>query len=819
MQKDKSPIRFEYIPPIGGKHEVYLTGDFNDWRPRELKMNPEDGYYTIILDLPSGKYAYKFIVDGKWITDETAKHFQEDGFGDWNSVVVVGEDTPTIHYVDFSYKPEEKVDSVFLVGSFNDWEIGKDKMEMDKDGVYRITILLEEGKYHYKFFVDGSWLPDPQAKKLVDDGMGSKDAVVVVDDRYPALRCERGNGEIHTYGIDIRQTSRQISPLSDSELDFGAAAYKNDVQAIYLILQGREYEMQLYDQNDVFEFYHGIVDSASLPEVFSYYFIYRDGKKKLYFHREGFSEEIDDQKAFRFDKNDLNKMMTPDWAKHGIIYQIFCDRFCNGKRALDPDFSEWYYSKENYLSEAAREGKYRLVKDWYDQKRLAEDENRHHLFYGGDLLGVEQKLGYLKELGVNIIYFNPLVKAESNHKYDTIDYFTIDPHFGSNDDFKRLVEKFHASGIKVIVDFAFNHMGVASRQFQESLQKGPESKFYKWFEWKQWPIPKPLPKDFDPLHYYQCWWGHSTLPDLDYDTSRPHPVENNISDINKAEVNWNVVEFILSVGRFWLREFDIDGFRLDVPNEVPFWFWEIFRKEMKKIKTDIYLVGEIWQAPEKWVNERYFDAVMNYKYFRDPVMHFFALRQYDAKRFEKELLTGLAHYPYQNSTVMMNLLDCHDTHRFFQSVKGNLALMKLVVLFQMCYIGIPHIFYGDEIATLGGNDPDNRRPMNWNFENDAQAVSLKNYYTELIKIRKRYAALRLGKYIPYTCHGKLIAFWRVYIDQKILVVINNDNRRKTLSLPEDVVFTDLLSLEECNQKVIIAKYSGLILEQKKMHGD
>ncbi len=821
MQKDKNTVstRFEYIPPIGGEHEVYLTGDFNDWRPQELKMNPEDGYYTITLELPKGKYAYKFIVDGKWITDESAKHFREDGFGDWNSVVIVGEETPTIHYVHFSYKSEEQAESLFLVGSFNDWDIGRDKMEMDEDGVYHITILLEEGKYHYKFFVDGKWLTDPQAKKLVDDGMGSQDAVIVVDDRFPALRSKRGNGEIHTYGIETRQTSRQISPISDSELDFGAKAYKNDVQTVYLILQGREYKMHLYDQNDVFEFYHIIVDSTDLPQVFSYYFIYQDGGKRIYLHREGFSEDIDEQKAFRFDKNDLHKMMTPDWAKHGIIYQIFCDRFCNGKHALNPDFSEWYYSEQNYLSEAAREGKYRFVKDWYDQKRLKEDENRHHLFYGGDLIGVEQKLEYLKGLGVDIIYFNPLVKAESNHKYDTIDYFTIDPHFGSNEDFKRLVEKFHAADIKVIVDFAFNHVGVASQQFQDSLQKGPDSKYYKWFEWKKWPIPKPLPDNFDPLQYYQCWWGHSTLPDLDYDTSRPHPVENSITDIEKAEVNREVVDFLLSVGKFWLREFDIDGFRLDVPNEVPFWFWEIFRQEMKQVKSDIYLVGEIWHEPEKWVNECYFDAVMNYKYFREPVMHFFAMRQYDAVQFEKELLTGLAHYPYQNSTVMMNLLDCHDTHRFLQSVKENDSLMKLAILFQMTFVGIPHIFYGDEIGTLGGNDPENRRPMNWNYENDEQAVSLKNYYSELIKIRKRHPALRLGKYVPYLCRGKLIAFWRVYNEEKILVVINNENRRRKLALPREVILTDLIRSADYRESLSIAGYSGLILKHKKMHGN
>ena len=501
---------------------------------------------------------------------------------------------------------------------------------------------------------------------------------------------------------------------------------------------------------------------------------------------------------------------TPDWVKDGIFYQIFTDRFCNGNHKIDPDFSEWYYQKENKLSPAAREGKYKFIDDWYNTKVLLEDKNKHYLFYGGDLEGVKQKIDYLKDLGITIIYFNPLVQAASNHKYEAFNYFKIDPHFGTNDEFITLVKELHQNGIRVIVDFAFNHVGVGFFAFQDCVKKGEKSKYYNWFDWHKWPLPDEIPEDFDAKDYYQCWWGHSIMPDLNFDLDRKHPEENYIKDQNEANVNEDVVKYILNVVDFWLNEFDIDGFRCDIPNEVPFWFWKIFRQKVKSIKPDAYLVGEIWHNATEWVTQEYFDAVMNYKYFKDPVYDFF-IGNTSAEYFANIIIEGLHKYTLQATQVMMNLLDSHDTFRFLESANGNIAKLKLAVLFQMTFVGTPHIFYGDEIAMMGGYDPDNRRPFNWKFENDEVAVELRNWYKKLIEIRKEHISLRRGNFEFMSANNNVIIYKRILNEKELIIVINNNSGDKKLDFSLNF-YIDLITETTKN---IIPAMSGMILQKKE----
>lgn len=497
---------------------------------------------------------------------------------------------------------------------------------------------------------------------------------------------------------------------------------------------------------------------------------------------------------------------TPDWVKDGIIYQIFTDRFCNADKKNDPDFSEWYYQPENKLSPASRKNKFRLIDDWYNIKVLKEDENRHYLFYGGDLAGVQRKIDYLIDLGVTIIYFNPLVQAASNHKYEAFDYFKIDPHFGSNEDFIKLVQELHKNGIKVIVDFAFNHVGVGFFAFKDCIEKGERSQYYHWFDWHKWPLPEEIPEDFDAQEYYQCWWGHAIMPDLNFDLDRQHPDENYLKEKNKANVNEDVVDYILSVAEFWLKEFDIDGFRLDIPNEVPFWFWKMFRKKVKGIKPDAYLVGEIWHNAFEWVNNDYFDAVMNYKYFKDPLYDFF-IGNLTTSDFVKIINEGLQKYPQQASQVMMNLLDSHDTFRFLQSAEGNIEKLKIAVLFQMTFIGIPHIFYGDEIAMMGGYDPDNRRPFNWKYEKDTNAVELRNWYKMLIKIRRENEVLRRGKLEFIKAESKVLTYRRSIENDEMIIIINNN--LKAIKLENN--YKNQIDLITKTKKEIIPAFSGIVL--------
>ncbi len=283
---------------------------------------------------------------------------------------------------------------------------------------------------------------------------------------------------------------------------------------------------------------------------------------------------------------------------------------------------------------------------------------------------------------------------------------------------------------------AFNHTGETFWAFQEGKKNGPDSKYYKWYEWKKWPIPEPTPPNFKPSDYYECWWGFGEMPDLNYDLVLPNMAENGIKNIEHANPNWDVVNYIMEVADYWIGEMDLDGFRLDVPNEVPFWFWKLFRQHVKNIKPDAHLVGEIWSNAVEWVNNDYFDSVMNYAFFKDPVMRFFNSRNCSAKTFDRDLKPGLLLYPTQAAQTMMNLIGSHDTHRYLESANGDINRLKLAVLFGMTYVGAPHIWYGDEVGMLGAHDPDCRRPFNWKYTDDSEKVALRNYYKQLISIRK-----------------------------------------------------------------------------------
>ena len=293
------------------------------------------------------------------------------------------------------------------------------------------------------------------------------------------------------------------------------------------------------------------------------------------------------------------------------------------------------------------------------------------------------------------------------------------------------------------------------------MKKGPESEYYNWYEWKKWPMPDPAKTpNFKPSDYYECWWGYGEMPNLNYDLNEINPSENSIKNIDLAVPNWEVVNYVLDVAEYWISDMDLDGFRLDVPNEVPFWFWKLFREKVKSIKPDAYLVGELWSNAVDWVNDDYFDAVMNYAYFKDPVMRFFNQQSCNAKTFDIDLKPGLLSYPTQSTQVMMNLIDSHDTFRYLESANGDISRLKMAVLFQMTYVGTPHIWYGDEVGMMGAHDPDCRRPFNWKYTEDSEKVSLRDYYKKLIHIRKENSCLRTGSFDTLIAEGMVYGYFR-----------------------------------------------------------
>lgn len=521
--------------------------------------------------------------------------------------------------------------------------------------------------------------------------------------------------------------------------------------------------------------------------------------------------------------NMLDDFPVPEWVKSGIIYQILPDRFCNGNPVIDPDFSEWFYADSHtppppseFL--APQQEYFHLISDWNDisglkqSKYLPQGKPDWWCFYGGDLAGVKQQLPYLIDLGITIIYFNPLWQSKSNHKYDAADFMKIDPHFGTEVELKELIKTLHYHGIKVVLDVALNHTGETFWAFRDCVQKGEASEYWHWYDWHQWPLPSPLPDDFQPKDYYQCWWGIKDMPDLNYDLSRQHPAENEVKDITDAVPNWQMIRHLQEVIKMWLIDMDIDGFRLDVPNEVPYWFWQLIRLHVKSLKSDAWLVGEIWTNPHSWVSDTYFDSVMNYAHFKDPVIEYFIQDNLDTISFVQKLYYGLTEYPRSSCFAMMNLLGSHDTWRLMEIAQGDISKVKLAVLFQMTYIGAPHVYYGDEIGMAGAHDPDNRRPFDWDWEQSATATELHSYYKELIQLRQKYNVLQKGL-IRFLHHPQLLIYLRYLDDEEIITVINNTSLPVKYSQPNDC---QILFQSNCgssvadNKTILMLPFSAVI---------
>ena len=794
-------VVLSYQPLIGGKHKVFVAGDFNNWSDTANPMIEDDGLYEVKLFLKDGKYGYKFVVDGQWMADESAEEFIGDGFGGQNSILYVGDpkEVNALRKVSFKFKPDGVVKEVYLVGSFNDWNQKANRMMADDKGEYTTSLLLKPEKYIYKFLTDGmNWIPDPKATEFEDDGFGGKNSVIIVDKSFPKVTIEVKDGKMLTYGIPMMQSLETINPLSPTQIEFKTKAHKGDVEQVFLKKAEEMIQMNKISTDGSYDYFKKIVTLKDENEEFDYCFVYKDGKAEYFLMDGVISKDFDAAACFKFSKDNVNPFYTPDWVKDGIIYQIFTDRFNNGNKEIDPNFSEWYYEG---VSNAPAKGKlhnkykqyFHLVEDWYDVEGLTKSpyhagdkegfQPEYNSFYGGDIQGVREKLDYLVDLGITIIYFNPLFEAKSNHKYDAVDYMKLDPHFGTEEEFRAFVDEAHEKGIRIIIDCAFNHTGETFWAFQEGMKGGPENKYYDWYEWNKWPLPDPeKTPGFKPLDYYDCWWGFGEMPNLNYDLNEPNQSENSIKDIKNAKPHWDVVNYVLDVADYWIKDMDLDGFRLDVPNEVPFWFWQLFRERVKTLKPDAYLVGELWSNAVEWVNNDYFDSVMNYAYFKDPVMRFFNSKSCSAKTFDRDLKPGLLSYPTQATQVMMNLIDSHDTFRYLESAGGDISRLKAAVLFQMTYVGSPHIWYGDEIGMMGKHDPDCRRPFNWKYTEDKEKVALREYYKKLIAIRKDNPALSRGEFQTLLTDGMTYGYLREYEGQKIVVIINNEDTKKTISL-------------------------------------
>uniref|UniRef100_A0A832I3R9 Glycosyl hydrolase family 13 catalytic domain-containing protein n=1 Tax=Eiseniibacteriota bacterium TaxID=2212470 RepID=A0A832I3R9_UNCEI len=801
-------VTFRYQPVIGGVDRVAVAGSFNGWNAtaHPLADADGDGVWEAVVELPKGRVEYKFVVNGdQWFTDENAAEFSPDGFGGQNAVLAVGDEAVVIGHgstvkkaapaqglrqVVFKFRPSGKPDKVSLAGQFNDWTVGKTPLsDPDGDGEWSVTLLLAPGSYQYKFVVgDNGWTQDKAGQDgEADDGFGGKNSIRIVDDRFPAIDVKRGDGRVFEDGIQHAGGANEVNHMGGSRVEFTARSHRDDVDAVDLVTWegGRERvtPMRAINADRVFEYWRADV---TLPAGETpYAFRYRDGGKVLWMTAGGMSERPGERR-FTFSEQKFPAFRTPDWVKDAIIYQIFPDRFRNGSTANDQDFSEWYYrGKTTRPAPGAKlnldhQEYYHLVKDWTDYRVLTQcpwtpDGRDWMAFFGGDIEGVRQSLDYLKDLGVTAIYFNPLFEGKSTHKYDGADFRKIDPHFGTNEEFRAFVKEAKAKGIRIILDIVYNHAGNSHWAFKDAAEKGPQSPYYSWFEFKKWPLPEGWPnvgRPWKPGDYYYCWWGFGDLPDLNFDLSRNNDAEKSVRDIKDAQPNIGLITHLLDATEYWLKDMDCDGVRLDVPNEVPYWFWKLFTERVKRVKPDAYVVGELWGNASDYVRPGMYDAVMNYAFFRDPVQRFLGNAQGTAAEFDAALASGRLAYPTQAVQAQMNLIGSHDTPRFLTQVRGNVARLKLAALFGMTYVGAPHIYYGDEIAMEGERDPDCRRPFVWTWRDEPRRAETHAWYRRLAQLRHAHPALRTGEFRTVHAQGMVYGYVRSDGKEDFLVVLN-----------------------------------------------
>ncbi len=601
--------------------------------------------------------------------------------------------------------------------------------------------------------------------------------------------------------------------FSTVRIRFRAAA--SNIDEVYICMENNEFAMQEIGNDGLFAYYE--YELSLTDKQLHYYFKIVTGFETCYYDKAG----VCDKRLGWYDFVITPGFKTPDWAKGAVMYQIYTDRFFNGDTTNDVETNEY-----SYIGDYSRK-----VEDWF--KYPAAMGVRE--FYGGDIQGVWDKLDYLEKLGVEVIYFNPLFVSPSNHKYDIQDYDYIDPHIGrivkdegellkdgdyenknasryitrvtdlenleaSNRFFAEFVEAVHARGMKVILDGVFNHCGSFNKwrdkeqiyENQQGYEKGayvsadsPYRSFFKFFE-ESWPY----------NYHYNGWWGHDTLPKLNYEESP------------------KLYDYIMNIAKKWVSApYNIDGWRLDVAADLGqsgdfnHKFWKDFRKAVKEANPEAIILAEHYGDPGSWLQGDEWDTVMNYDAFMEPVTWFLTgmekhsdekrddLRG-DAYSFFASMRHHMSRFQGQSLLVAMNELSNHDHSRFLTRTNGNVGrvasagseaanayvnkgIMKEAVVMQMTWPGAPTLYYGDEAGLCGWTDPDNRRTYPWGRED----IELIEFHRDAISIHKHNKALKKGSFKALLGDYNIIAYGRFLEENIIAVALNNNGVEREIRIP------------------------------------
>jgi len=413
---------------------------------------------------------------------------------------------------------------------------------------------------------------------------------------------------------------------------------------------------------------------------------------------------------------------VPKWVPDAVFYQIFPDRF---RREPDP-----------WIADPAR--------------RAGRSP------CGGNLAGIRAAIPYLVDLGINALYLTPIFHAASYHKYDTIDYFAIDPALGDNNEFRDLVTDLHDRGIRVVLDGVFNHCSVGHPFFLDAIGKGHASEYWDWFTVSGDQIVCGSAAN------YARWAGVRTMPEWNHR-------------------NPAVVEYLLSVVQHWITEFGIDGWRLDTTEYLPPDFVRAIYRTARKISPDVYILGEVIGLGTPWFKHDALDGVMHYKLW-EGLTAFLAEERWDAPTFAHSVRAHWYSYPEDANFGSYTLLSSHDRPRFITQCRGDVTRLRLALAFQFTFPGSPAVYYGDEIGLEGGDDPDNRRCFPWDESNWHRP--LLEEVRRLVRLRRSEIALRRGSLRIMRAAGRFLSYERKLGEERMIVGMNADRHADAvLSLP------------------------------------
>jgi len=497
-----------------------------------------------------------------------------------------------------------------------------------------------------------------------------------------------------------------------------------------------------------------LVDIDAYPATVHYSFAFRSpAGRPVYLVPAGVSNAVERLDRWELAPGEPPVVTVPEWAKGAFIYQIFPDRFANGDRSTDPPDVEPWHSPPHSRG-----------------------------FKGGDLTGVRSRLGYLSDLGVEMIYLNPIFSSPSNHRYDAADYYTVDPMLGGNAALQSLVLDAHAKGMKVIVDASFNHVHPRFFAFADLIERGERSEYRDWFVVNEWPLRiryRPSKKGGWIEDWIPVWKKEIGIPVEEAKDPGP-PVEPTYDSwygvpsmprLNLA--NPGTRRYALDVARHWVSEFGIDGWRMDVARYVDHDFWADFRKAVKAVNPDAYLLSEIMGDASAWMGEAGFDATMNYT-FRDLAVSFLAKEEKDGSETIRDLARMMVMYPWAVTLANQNLIGSHDTPRFLTVAGGALWRLRLATVLQFTIPGAPGVYYGDEVGLSGGHDPGSRAGFPW--EPDPTRHEIHRTITDLVALRRSQPALVAGDWSPLASGRHFFAFERRLGRRRAVVAINRGAR-------------------------------------------